>query len=183
MEANQEVDIGLFYGFSVVEEWADGLFPSHLDVEEFVAKAQPGLIEELVLLQVVFAVSDIVGGNVDKRLIHNADVRHQCKIALSANIQVANDFQRDLEVAAFYNLFPSRQKIKRFGIVRAFVKHVVDADFGENVVVSATYEKPEGARQQFVQMVVVRQLAVAEGEVGAEVKAVVQVSIQFFVFG
>ena len=62
-----------------------------------------------------------------------------------------------------------------------FEKHVLKSQLAKHILVAASCEEAEGAGKNALQLVEVRQLAVADHEVGAETEADVQIVFQLLV--
>lgn len=171
LESDHQVDIRLFYRGSILEERPDGALPGHLHREEFDAAAEPRLIKELMLHEVVFAVLDVVVGDMDERLVHDADMRHEGHNFALTYREIAKHPKWNLQVAALHRLPSHEDGVKGVGFVMPFEKHVLKAQLAKHILVAASRKEAEGAGKNALQLVEVRQLAVADDEVGAETEA------------
>ena len=164
-----------------MEERPYGTFPGHLHREEFDAAAESRLIEELVLHEVVFAVLDVVVGDVDEGLVHDADMGHESHDFALSDRKISDHAEGNLQVAALHRLPAHEDGVEGVGFIMPFEKHVLQAQFTEHILVAASREEAEGAGKNVLQLVEVRQLAVADDEVGAEAEADMQIGFQLLV--
>ena len=131
--------------------------------------------------EVVLAVFDVVFGDMDQRLVHDADMRHEGDDFLLADRKIAEHTERNLQVAALHGLASHGDGVEGEGVVVAFEEHVLEAQLTEYILVAASCEEAESAGKDALQLVEIRQLPVADDKVGAEAEAKVQIVLQIFV--